>query len=186
MMEVRLPGGMRQRPIRLAAGRILDQGRQAQTPGSVAWQTRETIQLERSLQCVAIGALPNLDHRRVDLRRHAHAAAVAAESICRPLCRRSKVEFVISGMWRSTDKCLEAGMLPKPVFARGGHDRRHADVAHIAGHDIGQHQTIGAPTRDANLDLCRCAATRVRMKPQGLVHGRHSIGPIIVVTWRRG
>lgn len=170
VVEVRLPGWMRQRPIRLAAARVFDQRRQTETPQDLTWQTRQAIQLQRGLQCIAVGARPHFDRRRADLSRHTHPASVATEPICRPLCRRRKVEFVILGARRSTDKCLEAGVPPKLVAAHGRHDRRHADVADLAGHAIGQYQTISARTRDPHFNMCNCEATRVRMKSQQLAH----------------
>ena len=92
---------------------------------------------------------------RADLGRHAHAAAVAVEPIGRPLRRRRKVEFVIRRPRRGADKGLEAGVLPKLVRARGRHDGRQADVADLAGHDIGQHQTICARPGNLHFDARR-------------------------------
>src|SRR5262249_7575360 len=95
VMEVRLSRWMRQRPIRLAAARVFDHRRQTEAPQGATWQARQAIQLQRGLQCVAVGAGSHFDRRRVDLGRYAHPAWVAAEPICRPLCRRRKVEFVV-------------------------------------------------------------------------------------------
>ena len=149
-----------------------------------AWQIRQAIQLQRNLQCVAVGARLHFDRRRADLGRHTHPASVAAEPICRPLCRRRKVEFVIPGARRSTDKCLEAGVPPKLVAARGWHDRRHADVAHLAGHDIGQRQTIGVRTGNLHFNACRCESKASPDEVSAIGACRHSIGRVMVVTRR--
>jgi hypothetical protein len=170
MMEIRLARWMRQRPVRSTATGFIDQRRETQTPSGITWQARQPIQLQRGLQCVALGARLHFNSGRAYLGRNAHPTSVAAEPICRPLCRGRKVEFVICGVPRRTDECLEAGVPPKLIGTCGRPDGRHAQVAYFAGHDIAQHQTASAWTRDVYVYVCRCKAKRVRMKSQRLAH----------------
>ena len=170
MMEIRLARWMRQRPIGSTATRFFDHRRETEAPSSTTRQARQPIQLQRGLQCVALGARLHFDPGRADLGRNTHPASVAAEPICRPLCRGRKVEFVIRGVRRNTDECLEAGVPPKLIGTRGRHDGRYAQIAYFAGHEIAQQQTAGAWTRDVHFDVCRCGAKRVRMKSQRLAH----------------
>src|SRR5882762_3618410 len=58
------------------------------------------------------------DVGRADLVCNAHPPSVAAEPVGRPLHRGRKVELVIAGALRRTDKGLEAGVLPKLIAAR--------------------------------------------------------------------
>ena len=107
---------------------------------------------------------------RAYLGRNTHPASVAAEPICRPLCRGRKVEFVIGGAGRSADECLEAGVPPKLIGTRCRHCGRNTQIAYFAGHEIGQDQTAGAWTHDVHFDVCHRGAKRVRMKFQRLTH----------------
>ena len=164
MMKIRLTRWMRQRPIRFPTAFFLDHRRQTELPNNVTWQAQQLGQLQASLQRVACGARLHLDPGRAYLARNTHPATVTAEPIGRPLCRGRKVEFVIPGAGRGTDKRLEAGVAPKPIGARTRHYGRQAQIVYLAVHEIMQNQPARTRTYDIHLDVCRCEATRVGMK----------------------
>jgi hypothetical protein len=152
------------------AARFFDQCRQTEPPSGIARQARQPIQLQVGSQYVALRARLRFDPRRAYLGRNAHPGSVATEPICRPLCRRRKVELVIPGVRRSTHECLEAGVPPEFIGTRCCCYGRYAQIADVAGHEIAQYQTIGARTHDFYFNVCRCEAKRIRMKSQDLAH----------------
>ena len=91
-------------------------------------------------------------------------AAIAIEPIRRPLRRGRKVEFVIGLARQRTHEGLEASVPPKLIGPRSRRDRRQAQIADFAGHDIREQQTAGAGTRNLHFDVCRGETERVRMK----------------------
>src|SRR6187401_721342 len=170
VMEVRLTRWMRQRPIGDAAIRVLDHGREAETPRAVTRQARESIRIQRRLQNALFCTRVHFDRNTGDLIGHTHAAPVAAELVCRPLSGGRKVKLIVLRVRRSTDEGLETRMPPEPVAAcvrrRGG----HADAAHLAGHDIGQPQAAGTWRRDLHVDAFHRNGRRIGMKSQLLAH----------------
>src|SRR3954451_9146619 len=100
-------------PIGLVAIGFLDHRGPSDMPECCSWQSRKLVQFQCCLQCEAVGAGLQLDRGWTDLVSHAKAAAVAAEPVGRPLCRRREIEFVIVCPGRRADECFEAGMLPQ-------------------------------------------------------------------------
>ena len=164
MMKIRLARWMCQGPIGFTAAGFFDHHRETETPCRIAWQARQAIQIQRGLQFVARAVRAHFDAGRAYLARNRHPTSVAAEPISRPLRRGRKVELVVRGARRCADECLEAGVPSKLIAARGSSHGRQAEIDHLAGHEIVQHQVAGAWTRGFHFDVCRCTATRFWMK----------------------
>ena len=142
----------------------------------LTWQARQAIQLQRGLQCVAIG-IHRTSIEGALISAATLPASVTAEPICRPLRRRRKIEFVILGARRSADKCLESRCAAKARRRARPPRRRYANFADLAGHELGQHQAIGARTREFPLRSVSPDETkRVRMASQRAGACRHSTG----------
>jgi len=170
MVEVRFAGRMRESPIGFATARFLDHRRESELPNGATWQVRQPLKIERDLQFITRRIGSHRDARRADLACSAHCGAIAVESIGSPLRRRRKVEFEIRSVRRGAEECLEAGAPPKFIGARWGSDRRQAQSADFARHDIAKLKQARARTRRVRFDFDGGVATRVRMTVQNLAH----------------
>src|SRR5262249_39322744 len=74
------------------------------------------------------------------------------------------------GISKEERECLETRVLPKLIGRRCRNWRRNKYIAHLAGYQIGQDQTVDAWTHDFHFDVCHRGATRVWMNFQRLTH----------------